>query len=68
MAVVMALVVPNLANSQQYPLMEQIANKVIAKYQNMSCAQLKQSKSTFRTRGRDDGKSSGAAQSQSSYA
>ena len=46
MAVVMTLVVTNVANSQQYPLMEQIAAKVIAKYQGMSCQQLAQSKKT----------------------
>ncbi len=46
MAVVVTLLVTTVANSQQYPLMDQIAAKVIAKYQGMSCQQLQQSKKT----------------------
>ena len=46
MAVVMTLLITTVANSQQYPIMEQVAAKVIAKYQGMSCQQLAQSKKT----------------------
>ena len=46
MAVVMALLITTVANSQQYPIADQVAAKVIAKYQNMSCEQLVQSKQT----------------------
>ena len=45
MAVVMTLIITTVATSQQYPLADKIADKVIQKYQNMSCADLKQSKS-----------------------
>ena len=38
--------VGNSQQTPQYPLMEMIANKVIAKYQGMSCQQLQQSKKT----------------------
>jgi hypothetical protein len=34
------------ANSQQYPMMEMVANKIIQKYQNMTCQQLVESKKT----------------------
>ena len=46
MAVVMTLLITTVANSQQYPIMERVAAKVIAKYQGMSCQQLAQSKKT----------------------
>ena len=45
MALVMTLVVINVANSQQYPLADKVADKVIEKYQNSSCEDLKQQKS-----------------------
>jgi ABC-type cobalt transport system substrate-binding protein len=46
MAVVITLVITTVADSQQYPLADQVAAKVIEKYQNMSCEQLAQSKQT----------------------
>ncbi|HZD32069.1 MAG TPA: hypothetical protein VE779_10465 [Candidatus Angelobacter sp.] len=46
MVVIMTLLITTVANSQQYPMMEKIADKVIAKYQGMSCQQLAQSKKT----------------------
>ena len=46
MAVVMTLLITTVANSQQYPIADQVAAKVIQKYQNMNCQQLMQSKQT----------------------
>ena len=46
MAVVMTLLITTVANSQQYPLADKVADKVIEKYKNMSCQQLMQSKQT----------------------
>lgn len=48
LALAMTFVLTNVANSQapQYPMMEMVASKIIQKYQNMTCAQLVQSKKT----------------------
>jgi hypothetical protein len=46
MAVVMMLLITTVANSQQCPMMEMVANKIITKYQSMTCEQLMQSKKT----------------------
>ena len=46
MTVVMTLLFTTVASSQQYPIADQVANKVIQKYQNMTCQQLMQSKQT----------------------
>src|ERR1700693_1676114 len=46
--VALVLLHPNRANAQppqQYPILDKVAAKVIAKYQNSSCEQLYQSKS-----------------------
>jgi hypothetical protein len=40
----LALLYLSLASAQQYPIMDMIANKVIAKYQTSSCEQLYLSK------------------------
>jgi hypothetical protein len=47
-ALAMTFVLTIVADSQtpQYPMMEMVANKIITKYQNMTCDQLKQSKKT----------------------
>jgi hypothetical protein len=48
MTLVLTVVITNVASSQapQYPVLQQIAEKVIAKYQTSSCAQLWQEKQT----------------------
>jgi hypothetical protein len=40
-----ALLYVSVGSAQQYPVMDMIANKVIAKYQNSTCEQLWQKKS-----------------------
>jgi hypothetical protein len=43
-ALVVALLYVSIGNAQQYPIMDKIANKVLAKYQNSTCEQLWQQK------------------------
>ena len=42
-----------IAGAQQYPIMDQLANKVIQKYQNASCQELQQKKSQPQTGNRE---------------
>ena len=44
MAVVLVLFCAGVAGAQEYPLLDMIANKVIAKYQQSTCEQLWQKK------------------------
>jgi len=44
-AIVLAFFYVTLGIAQQYPIMDKVADKVIAKYQNASCEQLWQKKS-----------------------
>jgi len=39
-ALAVGLLYVSVGNAQQYPMMDMVANKVIAKYQNSSCEQL----------------------------
>jgi hypothetical protein len=43
-AAVLALLYVTVAVSQQYPVLDAVANKVVAKYQNSTCQQLMQQK------------------------
>jgi len=40
LALAAGLLYVSIGNAQQYPMMDMVANKVIAKYQNSSCEQL----------------------------
>jgi len=44
-AFALALLYVTVGNAQQYPIMDKIADKVIAKYQNSTCEQLWEKKS-----------------------
>jgi hypothetical protein len=46
MVLAAALLYVSVGSAQQYPVMDAVANKVIAKYQGSSCEQLWQKKST----------------------
>jgi len=40
LALAAGLLYVSIGNAQQYPMMDMVANKIIAKYQNSSCEQL----------------------------
>jgi len=44
LAAVLVLLYVTVAVSQQYPVLDAVANKVVAKYQNSTCQQLMQQK------------------------
>ena len=44
-ALTLGLLYVTVGNAQQYPIMDKVADKVIAKYQNSSCEQLWEKKS-----------------------
>ena len=45
LALATGLLYVSIGNAQQYPMMDMVANKIIAKYQNSSCEQLWEKKS-----------------------